>query len=144
MGNHPKGIRFDPVKLKHVMDREGLSSAQQVVNWFLDAYWWKNQPNPFREEGIPLPADYVEMKGVGIAGKPGVSVTGNGTIKPAFSIPPPVIDQYGAYKEELERADSVQEIEGINKVLQKDSLLTPGQKRSLELFGKEVSKNLNV
>jgi hypothetical protein len=134
MANHPKGIRFDPVKLKRVMDREGLASAQQVVNWFLEAYWWKTELNPF--EGVGNAA--------GDAGKTALPRIGNGAAKPLVSVTVPLISQYEAYQEELHRANSIQEIEGINRIVQKDAALTPNQKKALEQFGKEISKELNV
>lgn len=56
MGKNPTGVRFDKDKLKFVMEREKLTSPQQVVNFLLEAYWWQNKaPQPIVQTIIVQP-----------------------------------------------------------------------------------------
>lgn len=50
--NNPTGVRFNEDKLAFVMEREKLTSPQQVVNFLLDAYWWKNKVNTGQSEEL--------------------------------------------------------------------------------------------
>lgn len=34
-------IRFDPDKLEMIQKQENLTSAQRVVDFLVDQYWWK-------------------------------------------------------------------------------------------------------
>ena len=120
---NPKGIRFDPMKLKFVMEREGLTSAQKVVNWFLDAYYWKNKETPF----LPEPGSPVTQKMI-------------------IPIPttPTRIRPFDAYQNDLKAATSIRQIKTIDKEIQNDPELTGKQKLNLQAMAKEISKSLDV
>jgi hypothetical protein len=138
-----KGVRFDPDKLKLVMDREGLASAQQVVNWFLDQYYWRVQLS-VQPGGVPLPADYVTLKGAGIAGKPCLPLMGDGRTKVPPEIREPEITPYEAYRNDLKAADSAKAIELIDGEIQRDLELTARQKSTLHVWAVELSHNFEV
>jgi hypothetical protein len=123
MAVNPKGIRFDPVKLKFVMEREGLTSAQKVVNWFLDAYYWKNKETPF----LPQPASPMTQN----------------IILP-IQATPTRIHPVDAYKNDLNAATSIRQIETIDKEIQADPELSGKQKETLKAIAKEISKTLDV
>ena len=40
---NPTGVRMNDEKLKFVMEKEGLTSRQKVVNFLLDRYWWEQK-----------------------------------------------------------------------------------------------------
>lgn len=46
-------IRFNPEKLNLIKARENLETAQKVVDYLVDAYWWQNKLNPASKTGQP-------------------------------------------------------------------------------------------
>lgn len=113
---NPTGVRFNEEKLSFVMDREKLESPQQVVNFFLDSYWWQHKLNTGQ---IP---SQVRMS-------PVVQNT-------------PVIPPYDAYKLDLAEAASIDAIKKIAKAAEKDSELTGWQKNQIETLAVQLSQKL--
>jgi hypothetical protein len=69
MKTRPITLRFEEDHLNAVMKGEGFKSAQQAANWLFARYYWTHQLAK-ENGGIPLPADYVSVGKVSIAGRP--------------------------------------------------------------------------
>lgn len=134
----PLGIRINNRHLEFILEKEGLATPQQAVNFLFEKYFyfWGHQMLGAAPP-TPLPADYVEFKALPeriIAVKP------NGTTVPI--IPP--LDGFEAYKADLKNCNSIPEIELVVKEIKADKLLSIRQRTELELYAVEISKNLNL
>jgi hypothetical protein len=69
MKTRPITLRFEEDHLNAVMKGEGFKSAQQAANWLFARYYWTHQLVK-ENGGVPLPADYMRMDKVSIAGRP--------------------------------------------------------------------------
>lgn len=114
---NPTSIRFDTEKLEFVKNKEGLTTPQKVVDFFLDGYWWRNKLN---------------------TGQPSIS-------PPAHPIIPdiPMVSPYEAYKLDLTAAGSIEAIKKIVKASEKDSGLAEWQKKQIETIGIHLSQKLD-
>lgn len=128
---NPCSVRFDIEQLEYIQKREKFGTNQQVVNFLLKAYWdVKHIPkNPFLEETNSLEPILA----------PQITHPIQSAIKKEETA---VVSPVGGYKSELKDAKTVKEIEMTVKILKTDPNLTPREKIELELYAKEISKEM--
>lgn len=58
---NPIGVRFDIDKLEFVKTKMKLNTSQQVVDYFLNWFWWEHKmPIPTHKESPPLELKVIE------------------------------------------------------------------------------------
>lgn len=118
----PTSIRFDQQKLDFLKKRENIKSPQKIVNFLLDDYWIRHKALELVKGGnlLPLPADYQEVKNVGVL-KPDGSVEpltfNKQRLKRPFATLQALImecnsfEEYEPLREEIEAADHLSQKE---------------------------------
>lgn len=141
MKSKPIGIRFDNDDLEFVKKRQGLKTAQQVVH-FLTAEYCKlykvEKKSVFDVEmGIQdLTKPTNQIKAI-TDPKPTTNVTYHTERQETPNLSP-----FDGYKMELKDAKVIPEVELILVNVRMDGFLSPAQKKLLENYGKEVSKEM--
>jgi hypothetical protein len=125
---NPTSIRFDVEKFDFIKESEKLGTAQKVVDFLLDKYWWETKT----VKTTQMPPNGFD------------SATISKNVKdepPKFIVPK--ISEYEAYSEELKNAVSVEQIKGISRAAKADSMLTPAEKVKIEQLAIYYSRNLD-
>jgi hypothetical protein len=115
----PASIRFDPEKLELIQRKEQLTSAQKVVDFLLDAYWWNNKL-------VLAPA----MK------------------EAAQSLPYAVADQpktaFEAYDQKIKLATTAFEINAIGGLMEVDPFLRRDEREKLTKMAENKAKSFEI
>lgn len=125
---NPTSIRFDSEKFDFVKESEKLQTAQKVVDFLLDKYWWDKR-NVQYATVTPNSFD---------GGKIGKNVKDE-----SLQWEEPKISQYEAYVVELRAATSIFGIKHIVKAAKSDSTLTAIEKEKTEQLGIQLSQNFD-
>lgn len=107
-------IRFDPDKLELVKKKEKLKSSQKVVDFLIDAYYWKHK---FHITTLAEKVPYVA---------------------PAIPKTP-----YENYESEIRNAGSRSELENTGRLLERDNTLTGIDKKTLHSLAQNKAKTLD-
>jgi hypothetical protein len=115
----PASIRFDPEKLELIKRKEKLTSAQKVVDFLLDAYWWN-------QKLVLAPA----MKEV------------------AQSLPYVAADQpkiaFEAYEQKIKLATTAFEINSIGLLMEADLFLRRDEREKLIKMAENKAKSFEI
>lgn len=118
MKTSPISIRFDIEKLEFIQEKEKLNSAQKVVDFLLDSFWWQNR----------------------------LAKQEPGEVKKEAAKPPPEpekVSSQAAYLAEIKSANSIAEIKQIVATSAKDSDMATWQKEAIKKYGIELSKTFD-
>lgn len=124
----PYTVRFDIEKFNFFMSREKLETAQQLVDHFLNGYWWQWKVAKPTHKDVPPVYDAPKIE------------------NPVHDEPKqwaePKIGQYEAYQQEISEANSIPEVEAISREIKKDTI-PDWQKKKLEQLAVEKSKTFD-
>jgi hypothetical protein len=142
MKTKPITLRFEQEQLDLLMSKEGFSTPGKALNWLLARYYWGHQLSG----GVALPADYVEVGDVRIAGsgKPVADLPRRRQVVAPVLPEVPKIAQYDAYLADFKDARSAKKIERIDSEVQRDAQLSGRQKLALHMVGQEISKKFDA
>ena len=112
----PTGIRFDIEKLSFISEAEKLETKQQVVDFLMDNYWWRNVV-PVTNKSVSQP------------------VSKNDSIRQ----PAVVLSTYETYLSEISESQSIQSIELTIAAIKAEKSLTLPEKTNLYNFAKQKS-----
>lgn len=125
---NPTSIRFDSDKFDFVKGTEKLGTAQKVVDFLLDKYWWEKKVGqaPATTQN-KTDSDHISQN----------------VVNTATRIEVPKISQFEAYCVEIKNAASIDSVRQIVRTAKVDSDLSPTEKIKIEQFGIQQSRNFD-
>lgn len=114
MKSKQTSIRFDPDKLELVKKKEKLKTTQKVVDFLIDAYYWKHK---FHITTLAEKVPYVT---------------------PVITKTP-----FEAYEQEIKNAGSRSELENTGRSIEMDNTLRGMEKTTLHSAARDKAKKLD-
>lgn len=108
-------IRFDPEKLEMVKKREKLATTQKVVDFLMDAYWWRHKLVSLPENDALAP-------------------------KLIYVTPSKPKTQQEQYEDEIRGADDAYALTRTMQFVEKDKVLSNSDKEKLKKIALEKAQ----
>jgi len=132
----PYAVRFDTEKFDFFMKREKLQTAQQLVDHFLNSYWWQWKVAKPTHKDVPLDElkseiNYSESTPAAFDGKMKRTVLDEPAM---WQTEKPKINQFDAYKNDILETTYSGDLEKVMKIIKADTSIPKWQQIQLQAF----------